>query len=307
VVEVASNDGYMLQWFQKDGVPCYGIEPAENLATAARAKGIETISEFFTAKLAAGRTQMYDRKATLLLGNNVFAHCPDINDFVCAIRESLTYMGQAILEFPYGMNLLDRNEFDTIYHEHVFYLTLTPLLPLFERHGLEIYRVEHLSVHGGALRIFAAKKGSYPVEDNVTDLAQEELSKGVFAHKPYADFDDRVSDLRIELATMLAKLKCEGKTLAAYGASAKSTVMLNSLFKTGGMFDFICDSTPAKQGRVTPGLHIPIVKPSELTERQPGYCLLSIWNFLDQVLKQEQEYRRAGGKFIVPVPKVEIV
>lgn len=307
VVEVASNDGYMLQWFKQAGVPCYGIEPAKGPAAKARAKGIETVEEFFTAKFAAGRGPMYEHKATLLLANNVFAHCPDINDFVCAIRESLTYMGRAILEFPYGMNLLDRNEFDTVYHEHVFYFTLTPLIPLFQRHGLEIYRVEHLSVHGGALRIFAARKGQYPVEESVTTLAQDELKKGVFARKPYEEFSKTVRSNMGDLIQRICTYWHNGKKLAVYGASAKSTVLLNALGYKGEVFDCIFDNTPEKQGRLSPGLGIPIVSPRELTTRQPDYCLLSIWNFLDQVLKQEQEYRRAGGKFIVPVPKVEVV
>lgn len=318
VCEIACNDGYMLQWFKQDGVPCFGVEPAKNVAAKCREKGIEVHEEFFTNTYASG-TGKYDRrgptfevatpfdnrKVELLLANNVIAHCPNIHDFVAGIRtvmQSAGNYGKCVVEFPWALQMMARLEWDTIYHEHVFYLTLTALIPLLKQYDLEVFRVEHLSVHGGALRVYIAKRGIQSVRESVAEtLSEESVCSSMHT---YRNFEWNAGKLMSDLTRMLDGLRIEDKKVAAYGASAKSTVMHNALNWTP---EFICDSTPAKQGRFSPGRHAPIMHPSALIQIQPDYCLLNIWNFVDQVLKQEQEYRMRGGRFIVPLPDVRVI
>lgn len=306
VVEVASNDGYLLQNFVKANVPCLGIEPAANIAKVAREKGIETLVEFFGQKIAAELTTK-NRQADLILGNNVFAHAPDTNDFVAGLKTLLKPKGRIALEFPYGVDFIEHTEFDTIYHEHVFYFTLTALKPLFERHGLTIFRVQRLPIHGGSLRLFAGHTGAHAVEKSVSDLLAEETSKGVNSLGYYEGFGNQVRAVRDDLVALLAKLKNEGKRIAAYGASAKGSTLLNYYGVGADTLEFVADRSTYKQGRLTPGTHIPIVAPEELEKRKPDYTLLLTWNFADEILAQQKTYRDAGGKFIVPIPKVKIV
>lgn len=307
VVEVASNDGYFLRHFMAAGVPCYGIEPAENVGRVAQERGIESHPLFFNCETAFGRGPLYDRKATLLLANNVLAHCQDINDFVAAVRGALAPYGHAILEFPYAVDLFERGEFDTIYHEHVFYLTLTSLAPLFDRNGLAIYHVEQTSVHGGALRIFVARRGFQTVQPSVVLMQAEEKRKGVDTLEFYTALKTKAARTSIQLNRLLFDLVREGKSIAAYGASAKSTVLLNYAGITRETVKFICDTTPAKQGRFAPGTHIPIIATEELLMRMPDYCVLLIWNFTDHVLKHEAEYTARGGRFITPFPEPKVL
>jgi SAM-dependent methyltransferase len=306
VIEVASNDGYLLQNFVKANVPCLGIEPAANIAKVAREKGIETLVEFFGQKIAAELTAK-QRQADLILGNNVFAHAPDTNDFVAGLKTLLKPDGRIALEFPYGADFIEHTEFDTIYHEHVFYFTLTALQPLFARHGLTIFRVQRLPIHGGSLRLFASHTGAYPVEASVTDLQAEETRKGVGTRAYYEGFGQQVRTIKTDLVNFLAKLKSEGKSIAAYGASAKGSTLLNYYGIGSDTLDFVADRSTYKQGRLTPGTHIPIVPPEELLERQPDYTLLLTWNFADEILAQQKTYRDAGGKFIIPIPLVQVV
>ena len=306
VVEVASNDGYLLQNFVKAKVPCLGIEPAANIAKVAREKGIETLVEFFSQKIASDLAAE-NRQADLILGNNVFAHAPDTNDFVAGLKTLLKPKGRIALEFPYGADFIEHTEFDTIYHEHVFYFTLTALKPLFERHGLTIFRVQRLPIHGGSLRLFAGHTGVYAVEKSATDLLAEEARKGVNALAYYEGFANQVRTLKDDLVALLAKLKQEGKSIAAYGASAKGSTLLNYYGIAADTLDFVADRSTYKQGRLTPGTHIPIVPPEELLKRKPDYTLLLTWNFADEILAQQKAYRDAGGKFIVPIPKVKVV
>lgn len=305
VVEVASNDGYLLQNFQRIGVPCLGVEPAANIAVVAREKGIETLVEFF-GETSGARLAAEGRQADLILGNNVFAHAPDTNDFVAGLQRLLKPDGRIVLEFPYGIDMIERTEFDTIYHEHVFYFTLTPLIPLFERHGLEIIGVERLPIHGGSLRLFAAHTGAYPVEPSVTALLEEEERRGVRSLAYYSGFSGRVDGIKTALRELLAHLKSEGKSVAAYGASAKGSTLLNFAGIGRETLDFVADRSTYKQGRLTPGTHLPIEHPDQLAARQPDYTLLLTWNFADEILAQQAEYRRNGGRFIVPVPEVRI-
>ena len=306
VVEVASNDGYLLQNFVKAKVPCLGIEPAANIAKVAREKGIETLVEFFGKKIASDLAAK-NRQADLILGNNVFAHAPDTNDFVAGLKTLLKPKGRIALEFPYGADFIEHTEFDTIYHEHVFYFTITALKPLFERHGLNIFRVQRLNIHGGSLRLFAGHTGAHAVEKSATDLLAEETRKGLNALGYYEGFANQVRAIKDDLVALLAKLKQEGKSIAAYGASAKGSTLLNYYGVTKDTLDFVADRSTYKQGRLTPGTHIPIVPPEELLKRKPDYTLLLTWNFADEILAQQKAYRDAGGKFIVPIPKVKVV
>lgn len=306
VVEVASNDGYLLKNFKAAGVPCLGIEPAQNIAKVARDLGIETLVEFFGTGLAQKLTAQ-GRSADLILGNNVFAHAPNTNDFVGGLRALLKPGGRVVLEFPYAAEFIEKSEFDTIYHEHVFYFSLTALVPLFRRHGLEIFHVEHLPIHGGSLRLFAGRDGDHAAQASVAQLLEEERRKGLNGLAYYQGFAQRVLDLRRSLNELLCDLKRQGKTVAGYGASAKGSTLLNFFGLGSDVLDFVADRSTYKQGRLTPGTHLPIVPPDQLVKRRPDYTLLLTWNFADEILAQQKAYRDQGGKFIVPIPKVAVV
>lgn len=306
VVEVASNDGYLLQYFQRAGVPCLGVEPAANIAKVAREKGIETWTEFFGLELTHRLVRERGR-ADLILGNNVFAHAPDINDFVGGLRELLKPGGRIVLEVPYGVELVEQTEFDTIYHEHVFYFTLTALKPLFHRHGLEICDVEHIAIHGGSLRIFAGHSGAQPIASGVAALLAEERSKGVDKLAFYRGFADQVRRVRADVLQQMEACQQAGKSIAAYGASAKGSTLLNYCGLRREQIDFVADRSTYKQGRLTPGTHLPIVPAEELAHRRPDYTLLLTWNFADEIFEQQRAYRERGGKFIIPIPKVRVV
>jgi SAM-dependent methyltransferase len=305
VVEIASNDGYLLKNFVAAGVPCLGIEPAGNIAKVAVERGIPTLNQFFSLATATALAKE-GRQADLILGNNVFAHVPDTNDFVAGLAALLKPKGRAVLEFPYACDLIEHVEFDTIYHEHVFYFTVTALEPLFRRHGLEIIHVEHLPIHGGSLRLFAAHKGAHVIQETVRQQLDAERAKGVAATQYYEDFGARVRRIRDDLVRLLQKLKAEGKSIAAYGASAKGSTLLNYYGIGKETLEFVADRSTAKIGRLTPGTHLPIVHADELAVRRPDYALLLTWNFAEEILRQQQAYRDAGGKFIVPLPEVRI-
>jgi SAM-dependent methyltransferase len=306
VVEIASNDGYLLQNFVAARIPCLGIEPAANIAKVAQAKGIESCVEFFTLKLAR-ELVAENRPADLILGNNVFAHAPDTNDFVAGLAALLKPRGRIALEFPYGVDLIEHAEFDTIYHEHVFYFTVTALQPLFARHGLELIRVDHLPIHGGSLRLYAAHAGAHPVEASVGKFLAAEKAKGVASPAYYQNFSAQVQDLKKSLVELLARLRKEHKTVAAYGASAKGSTLINFFGLGRETLAFVTDRSTHKQGRLMPGQHIPILPPEALLEQRPDYTLLLTWNFAGEILAQQQAYRDAGGKFIIPIPKVTVV
>lgn len=306
VTEIASNDGYFLQYFSRRDLPCLGIEPAANIAKVAREKGIETIVEFFDSTLAK-RLAGENRQSDLILGNNVFAHAPDTNDFVAGLRALVKPKGRIILEFPYAVDFIENTEFDTIYHEHVFYFSLKALLPLFERHGLEVFHAERIPIHGGSLRLFAAIEEAHLVQTSVVALLEEEKSNGIESPSYYEGFARRVLELKRSLLTLLADLKRQGKSIAAYGASAKGSTLLNFFGLGKESLDFVADRSSYKQGRLTPGTHIPIVPAERLAEAQPDYTLLLTWNFADEILEQQKAYRQKGGKFIVPIPEVRIV
>lgn len=306
VAEVASNDGYLLKNFLAAKVPCLGIEPAANIAAVAREQGIETLVEFFGENLAA-KLASSGREADLILGNNVFAHAPDTNDFVKGLGRFLKPEGRIVLEFPYAADFIENTEFDTIYHEHVFYFSLSALRPLFERHGLSIFHVERLPIHGGSLRIFAGHKGAHAEQPRVGALLEEERDKGMHQAAYYEGFAKRAHELKRELTELLEDLKREERSIAAYGASAKGSTLLNFFGLGKEMLDFVADRSTHKQGCLTPGTHLPIVPPGELVARMPDYTLLLTWNFADEILAQQSDYRDKGGKFIIPIPKVTVL
>lgn len=306
VVEIASNDGYMLRNFIAAGIPCLGIEPASNIAAVAVEKGVPTINRFFGVELARSLTDAHG-KADLILGNNVFAHVHDTNGFVSGLATLLARTGRIILEFPYACDLVENLEFDTIYHEHIFYFTLTALLPLFARHGLELVDVERIPIHGGSLRLTAAHAGAHPTSVRVQQLLAEERQKGVQTEDYYVGFAERVHQIRLRLKELVLNLKASRKSIAAYGASAKGSTLLNFYGIGAETIDFVADRSTAKHGRLTPGTHIPIVPAEELSRRRPDYALLLTWNFAEEILRQQIAYQKAGGKFILPVPTIQFL
>jgi SAM-dependent methyltransferase len=306
VVEIASNDGCFLEHFRSAGVSSLGIEPAANVAAVARAKGIETVVEFF-GQLLAERLQGEGRRADVVLGNNVFAHAPDINDFVGGLRTILKPGGRIILEFPYALDFLEHTEFDTIYHEHVYYFALTPLVPVFRRHDLEVFGVERVPIHGGSLRLFAGHTGKHAVDASVEQMLRAEADAGLMRPTPYREFAGRSRELGAALAKLLGQLKSQGKALAAYGASAKGSTLLNFCGLGRETLQFIADRSPHKQGKFAPGTRLPIVAADELQLRMPDYAVLLTWNFASEILEQQQAYRARGGRFIVPIPQVRTI
>jgi SAM-dependent methyltransferase len=306
VVEVASNDGYLLRNFVAQKVPCLGVEPAENIAEVARQAGVETVCRFFGRETAV-EIRGQRGHADLILGNNVFAHAPDTNDFVAGIAELLAQDGWAVLEFPYGVDMLHKVEFDTIYHEHFFYLTLTPLVPLFARHGLEIFGVERLAIHGGSLRLFVGHAGRQVARPAVAELLTQEARLGVGEPAFYAEFALAAEGVRTALIAFLREQKAAGKTVAAYGASAKGSTLLNYLGEPARDISFIADRSTYKQGKLSPGMQVPVVPAEELTRRRPDYALLLVWNFAAEIVSQQQTYLDQGGVFVIPLPKLEFI
>ena len=307
VLEIASNDGYLLQHYAKRGVPVLGIEPARNIAkVAVEERGIRTIAEFFGKELAESLVKGGER-ADVIHANNVLAHVPDLNGVIEGVAIALKDDGVAVIEAPYAKELVDHREFDTIYHEHLCYFSLTALDNLVDRHGLVVSHVERLPIHGGSLRIFVSKKSAASRGPAVLELLAIEAAGGVATIAPFLDFARRVDELKTELVRVLKDLKAKGKSIAAYGAAAKGSTLLNYFGIGADTLDFVADRSTYKQGRYMPGVHIPVVAPSELTRRQPDACLLLTWNFADEILAQQKEYRDKGGLFIIPIPEVRTV
>jgi SAM-dependent methyltransferase len=305
VVELASNDGYLLQYYKQRNVRVLGVEPARNVAAVAESqRGIPTVAEFFDSALAQ-RLRDEGKQADVVHAHNVLAHVPALNDFVAGIAALLHESGIAVVEVPYVKDMIDRCEFDTIYHEHLCYFSLTALVSLFGRHGLSIQSVERLTVHGGSLRVFVAKESK--ADASVRALLEEEARWGVDQSSYYEAFGARVAALKTSLLDLLRELKAKGSTIAAYGAAAKGTVLLNYCGIGTDIVSFVVDRSPHKQGRYVPGVHLPIQAPDALRDRQPAYVLLLVWNLLNEVLSQQSEYRERGGRFIVPVPEVRVV
>ena len=304
VMEIASNDGYMLRNFAHRGIKVLGIDPAQGPVNEAIDVGVESLCAFFTSQLAR-RLRDDGLRPDIIIANNVLAHVADTNGFVEGIALLLKDSGQAVIECPYVRDLVDNCEFDTIYHEHLCYFSLTALDRLFVRHGLFINDIRHLNIHGGSLRIYVGKQEQR--SEAVNRRIDDEQSAGVTSYGYYEQFSRRVEEIRIALRRLMFDLRSSGYTIAAYGAPAKGTILLNYLGLENSCIPFTVDRNSRKQGKYVPGVRIPIRDTSELLIRMPDYTLLLPWNFKDEILRQQQTYRSRGGRFIIPIPKPTIV
>lgn len=305
VVEIASNDGYLLQYFVEKKIPVLGIEPAANVATVAVQKGVPSLVKFFNSDTARELVAKGQR-ADLLLGNNVLAHVPDINDFVTAMKILLKPAGVITMEFPHLMRLMEENQFDTIYHEHFSYFSFLAVEKIFAAHGLTPFDVQELPTHGGSLRIFArhAEDSSKPVGSSVTELRARELSAGFDRLATYSRFGEQAKETKRKLLEFLIHAKQSGKRIAAYGAAAKGNTLLNYCGIRTDFIDYVVDRSPHKQGKYLPGVRIPIYPPEHIRETRPDYLLILPWNLKEEIMKSNAYLWGWGGRFVVPIPEV---
>lgn len=308
VVEIASNDGYLLQYFVQRGVPVLGIEPAANVAAVAKKKGIPSVVKFLGVKTARELAKK-KKRADLLIGNNVLAHVPNINDFVGGLKILLKPKGIITMEFPHLMRLMAENQFDTIYHEHFSYLSLLAVERIFAQHGLTLFDVEELPTHGGSLRIYArhSNDASKPVGSRVVELRQREEHAGFGTLQHYLSFASQVEKTKRKLLTFLIEAKEKGKSVVGYGAPAKGNTLLNYCGVRTDFLDFTVDRSPYKQGQLLPGVRIPIFHPDKIKETKPDYVLILPWNIRDEVMQQMSFVREWGGMFVVPIPEVKVL
>ena len=307
VVEIASNDGYLLKNFNEKKIPCIGIEPTKSTADASEKIGINVIKEFFNENLA--NSLVYDLKyADLVIGNNVYAHVPDLNDFTKSINLILKPEGVVTLEFPHLMKLIEFNQFDTVYHEHFSYFSFYTVTKIFKKHGLKIFDVEKLKTHGGSLRIYGCKiNANYKISDNVQILLNEEDAYGMKSLNFYINFQKSVNVIKNDLLTFLIENVNKGKIIAAYGAAAKGNTLLNYCGIKSDLIKYVCDAAIAKQGKFLPGSHIPIKKPEYLLSNKPDYVLILPWNISDEVIKQNIELYNTNVQFYKAIPKLTLL
>ena len=308
VMEIASNDGYLLQYFLQKHIPCLGIEPSANTAKAAREKGVDTLEEFFGADLAE-RLVQEGKKADLIIGNNVLAHVPDINDFVKGLKIAMNPGGTVTMEFPHLMRLIEENQFDTIYHEHFSYLSFHTVCRIFAKHGLVLFDMEELPTHGGSLRIFARhdEDNSKPVTPNVAALLEKEAARKMLKLDYYLDFQQKADKVKYALLSFLLEQKKAGKKVAAYGAAAKGNTLLNYCGVKKDLIEFVVDASPHKQGKFLPGSHIPVVAEEMIKLNEPHYILILPWNLKNEITNQLNYVNEWGAKFVQPIPRLEIV
>ena len=308
VVELASNDGYLLQYFVQKGIPVLGIEPAANVARSAIEKGIPTVVKFFGGKLAIDMAAE-GKRADLIVGNNVLAQVPGLNDFVKGMKILLKPQGVITMEFPHLMRLMDENQFDTIYHEHFSYFSFIAVEKIFAAHGLTLFDVDELPTHGGSLRIYARhnEDSSKPATQKIKELKDREEFCGFTRLEPYFSFSEKVKDTKRKLLEFLIGAKREGKCIAGYGAPGKGNTLLNYCGIRTDFLDYTVDRNPYKHGKFTPGTHIPIFAPDKIKETKPDYLLILPWNLKEEITKQMSYIREWGGQFIVPIPQVTIL
>lgn len=307
MIEVAANDGYLLQYVKALGIPCTGIEPTASTAIAARAKGIDIVEEFFGVNLAK-QLVADGKQADLTAANNVLAHVPDINDFVAGFTALLKPSGVATFEFPHLFNLIQLNQFDTIYHEHFSYLSLTAVQHIFAANGLSVFDVLELPTHGGSLRVFAQRTdtGSYVINDQVPLLLQKEESVGMRTAEYYTGFQRKSEKVKDDFVAFLIEAKRKGKSVAAYGAAAKGNTLMNFAGIRPDMIRFVVDKNPAKQGKYMPGSRIPIVSEERLREDHPDYVVILPWNLREEIMQQLAYVQEWGGKFVTAVPDLKL-
>jgi SAM-dependent methyltransferase len=308
VIEIASNDGYLLQYFKEKKIPVLGIEPTANTAEVAKAKGINTLVRFFGVELAK-ELASESRKADLLLGNNVLAHVPDINDFVGGMKIVLKERGVITMEFPHLLQLVENNQFDTIYHEHFSYLSFHTVKQIFEAQGLELFDVEEIPTHGGSLRIYAKHNGdnTKAVSDAVGILLEKEKAHGLLSMAYYASFREKAFAIKISFLEFLIGAKKQGKKVAGYGAAAKGNTLLNYCGVKADLVDYVVDANPNKRNKFLPGSHIPVVDEAHLKHDKPDFIIIFPWNIKEEVMKQLSYVKDWGGRFVIPIPKPELV
>ena len=306
VLEIGSNDGYLLRFFQQRGIPVLGVEPARNIAAEARRRGIPTLERFFGLDVVSDIRSEFGL-ADIVIGNNILAHVPAINDFLQAVKASLKDDGVAVFEFPYLKDLLDKTEFDTIYHEHVFYYSLSALEVLASRAGLNIFDVEHHPVHGGSLRLFFQHRGVHARTMRVEQQVHAEAADGLIGPERYQRFAGQVRQVKTELLHLLESLRRSGKRIAAYGAPAKGNTLLNYCGIGCDLLEFTVDRSPHKQGSLLPGSRLPVRAPDTLVDMRPDHVLVLAWNMIDEILSQQTAYLKNGGRFIVPIPRPRIL
>jgi SAM-dependent methyltransferase len=307
VVEIGSNDGYLLQYIKEKNIPCLGIEPAKSTAKVARGKGIEVISEFFGVILAE-ELALRGQKADLMVGNNVLAHVPDINDFVKGLKIALKSDGAITLEFPHLMRLIAENQFDTIYHEHFSYLSFYTVDRIFSEHGLTLFDVEELSTHGGSLRVYLKHQDdkSKEISPTVAALHEKETAGGMRELSHYQDFQEKANRIKYDLLSFLLTQKRQGKKVIAYGAAAKGNTLLNYCGIKDDLIEFVVDASPYKQGKFLPGSHIPVVHETEIERSQPEFVLVLPWNIKDEIEQQLSYIRNWDGKFVTAIPELNV-
>ena len=307
VVEVASNDGYLLQYFVQKNIPVLGIEPAKNVAKVAIEKGVPTLTEFFGEKLARQLLEE-GKQADLIAGNNVLAQVPDINDFVSGLKTLLKPGGVITIEFPHLLRLMEENQFDTIYHEHFSYFSFIAAEKIFSAHGLILFDVEELPTHGGSLRIYGrhADNGTFPITDRALELHEREVNAGFTKIEYYSEFGEQVKETKRKLLSFLVEAKRKGKSIAGYGAPGKGNTLLNYCGIRTDFLDYTVDRNPYKHGKFLPGTHIPIYPPDKILETKPDYVFVLPWNFKEEIMIQMAGIREWGGQFVVPIPEVKV-